>query len=167
MHTLTLKDRSFEGRAAPEWATAVAKFRNSWYWEESLEQADGKRFQSVGKDVTWVYDKDDVRGYTASYHLPPLQPQDDPLPPVPESVMYYNSTRSARNTQHLIVQPHWELEERLTVAVIKDGGHLFSSSEWGDTLSVNLDPDSALQLAHDIRRMAMQIKRNHKQEQAQ
>lgn len=121
----------------------------------------GRASGSAGKGYIVAMDRTGGRPYFSAARLAKLQ--DDPLPPVPESVMYYNSTRAAFNTQHLIVQPHWELEGRLTVAVIKDGGHLFSSSEWGDALSVNLDPDSALQLAHDIRRMAMQIKRNQKQ----
>ena len=158
MHTLTLKDRSFEGRAAPEWATAVAKFRDSWYWEESLEQADGKRFQLVGKDVTGVYDKDSVRGYTASYHLPPLQPQDDPLPPVPDSVMY-NAGQGCR-LEVATLPPNADYEARVRIGV-------FSNTFMYQGKCTCLEPDEALQLAHDIRRMAMEIKRNQKQEQAQ
>ena len=150
MRTLTLKDRSFGGKAAPDWATAVAQFRDSWYWEESLEQADGKRFQLVGKGVTGVYDESAVRGYTTSYHLPPSQPQDDPLPPVPESVEYREAV-----LPQLFLRAH----------IRSDG--LGVQMQIADPGVIVLDPDSALQLAHDIRRMAMQIKRNQKQEQAQ
>ncbi len=80
--------------------------------------------------------------------------------------MYFNSTSHANNHQHLLVQPHWNLDEHLTIAVIKSGCK-FDSHNYGDVLSINLDPDAALQLAHDLRRMAMDIKRKQKQTEGQ
>ena len=86
---------------------------------------------------------------------------DDPLPPVPDSVMYYNSTTDEDNFQHMLVQPHWELEGHLSIAIVKSGKK-FDPLAYGDVLSLNLEPDAALQLAHDLRRMAMDIKRKEK-----
>ena len=74
--------------------------------------------------------------------------EDDPLPPVPDAIDY----REAR-----LPQLYFRAETRC--------------DDLGLTLSMGgamvLDADSILQLAHDLRRMAMQIKRNQKQEQAQ
>lgn len=86
---------------------------------------------------------------------------DDPLPPAPTSVLYYNSTTAEDNFQHMLVQPHWELEGHLSIAIVKSGKK-FDSQAYGDVLSLNLEPDAALQLAHDLRRMAMDIKRKEK-----
>lgn len=89
------------------------------------------------------------------------QEPDDELPPVPTSVLYYNSTTDADNFQHMLVQPHWELEGHLSIAIVKSGKK-FDPLAYGDILSLNLEPDAALQLAHDLRRMAMDIKRKEK-----
>lgn len=86
---------------------------------------------------------------------------DDPLPPAPDSALYYNSTRQVDNFQHMLVQPHWELEGHLSIAIVKSGKK-FDPLAYGDILSINLEPDAALQLAHDLRRMAMEIKRKEK-----
>ena len=89
------------------------------------------------------------------------QEPEEELPPVPDSVMYYNSTTSEDNFQHMLVQPHWELEGHLSIAIVKSGKK-FDPLAYGDILSLNLEPDAALQLAHDLRRMAMKIKREQK-----
>lgn len=86
---------------------------------------------------------------------------DDGLPPVPDSVMYYNSTTCEDNFQHMLVQPHWELEGHLSIAIVKSGKK-FDPLAYGDVLSINLEPDAVLQLVHDLRRMAMDIKRKEK-----
>lgn len=83
------------------------------------------------------------------------------LPPAPVSVRYYNSTAGEGNLQHMLVQPHWELEGHLSIAIVKSGKK-FDPLAYGDVLSLNLEPDAALQLAHDLRRMAMDIKRKEK-----
>lgn len=88
------------------------------------------------------------------------EPKDE-LPPVPDSVMYYNSTTSEDNFQHMLVQPHWELEGHLSIAIVKSGKK-FNPLAYGDILAINLEPDAALQLAHDLRRMAMEIRRKEK-----
>lgn len=89
------------------------------------------------------------------------QEPDDELPPVPDSVMYYNSTAGEDNFQHMLVQPHWGLEGHLSISIVKSGIK-FDPLAYGDVLSLNLEPDAALQLAHDLRRMAMEIKRKEK-----
>lgn len=86
------------------------------------------------------------------------EPVDDELPPAPDSALYYNSTRQVDNFQHMLVQPHWELEGHLSIARVKSGKK-FDPLAYGDVLSLNLKPDAALQLAHDIRRMAMAVRR--------
>jgi hypothetical protein len=97
--------------------------------------------------------------YALNFEL--YQEPEDELPPVPDSVMYYNSTTGEDNFQHMLVQPHWELEGHLSIAIVKSGKK-FDPLAYGDILSLNLEPDAALQLAHDIRRMAMEIKRKEK-----
>lgn len=89
------------------------------------------------------------------------EPGDDELPPAPVSVRYYNSTADEDNFQHMLVQPHWELEGHLSIAIVKSGKK-FNPIAYGDALSLNLDPEAALQLASDLRRMAMEIKRKEK-----
>lgn len=81
-----------------------------------------------------------------------LVEQDDPLPPAPESVLYigmqdyYRALRVGRHDGGGVLDLHI------------GGGVL------GDGKSCILDPDSALQLAHDLTRMAMEIKRKEKQQ---
>lgn len=103
-----------------------------------------------GDPVPWCAE------YFALYQEP-----DDELPPAPTSVRYYHSTADADNLQHMLVQPHWELEGHLSIAIVKSGKE-FDPLAYGDALSLNLEPDAALQLAHDLRRMAMDIKRKEK-----
>lgn len=89
------------------------------------------------------------------------EPEDDELPQAPDSALYYNSTRQVDNFQHMLVQPHWDLYGHLSIAIVKSGKK-FDPLAYGDILSINLEPDAALQLAHDLRRMAMEIKRKEK-----
>lgn len=77
-----------------------------------------------------------------------VEEQDDPLPPAPESVRYYTSTRKM-NYLDIQVNPYGEL----CIAATSDR----------DTFYNYLDADAALQLAHDLTRMAMEIKRKEKQ----
>lgn len=154
-----LSERSFQGLDAPEWATAVARFRGAWYWEEDVEQSNGARFRNTEGELVFTYDKHSIKGWDQYKILPAFV--EEQLPPAPDSVMYFNSESSTDNLQHLLVQPHWELDNHLTVAVVKSGCK-FDPYAYGDVLSINLDPDSALQLASDLRRMAMDIKRKQK-----
>ena len=78
------------------------------------------------------------------YKPAPQVQQDDPLPPAPESGLYFNhdGTRSA------------SLE--LAEGVIALGTN-------ASIPKVRLTPETALDLAYDLRRMAMEIKRKEKQ----
>lgn len=89
----------------------------------------------------------------------------DELPPVPASVMYFNSVRDEDNDQRLVVEmtsdsDKWsdEANAHVGLMVIPRTGSTLSSNAIG----INLAPDAALQLAHDLRRMAMDIKRKEK-----
>lgn len=83
--------------------------------------------------------------------------QDDPLPPAPESVMYFNSVRDDGNDQCLTVDfdDNPLYAGTLCVSVHPRG-------DYENCYSVSFDPDAALQLAHDLNRMANKIKRKEK-----
>lgn len=83
-----------------------------------------------------------------------VEEQDDPLPPAPDSVLYFNSIRDRCNDQCITVRPDDDpcYEGTLCISVHPRG-------DYTGYQSVVLDPDAALQLAHDLRRMAMEIKR--------
>lgn len=89
----------------------------------------------------------------------------DELPPVPDSVMYFNSVRADDNDQHLVVERtdrsdewHDEATAHIGLKVVPRTG----SKRAVEAIGINLTPDAALQLAHDLRRMAMEIKRKDK-----
>ncbi|HBM2443526.1 TPA: hypothetical protein LU182_004167 [Enterobacter hormaechei subsp. xiangfangensis] len=75
--------------------------------------------------------------------------QDDPLPPAPESALYVNKWR-------------WGVEVRNLGDEVRIGTGNPNSCKHGWTYAT-LDPDAALQLAHDLNRMANEIKRKEKQ----
>lgn len=74
--------------------------------------------------------------------------QDDPLPPAPESVRYY-TVPSKTQYLDILTNEFGEVEIR---SILPD----FASYNY-------LTPDAALQLAHDLNRMANEIKRKEKQ----
>ena len=83
----------------------------------------------------------------------------DGLPPVPDKVAYMNSKRDRGNDQRLVLEKdNGEGEGLMYIGVIPKKGSTRAKVEIG----INIDPDSALQLAHDLRRMAMDIKRKEK-----
>lgn len=87
------------------------------------------------------------------------EPVDDGLPPVPASVSYLNTKRDPGNDQRLVLEKDNGLGEGLMyIGVIPRKGSTRAQEEIG----INIDPDSALQLAHDLRRMAMAVKRGQK-----
>lgn len=85
------------------------------------------------------------------------EPEDEGLPPVPASVAYMNSKRDPGNDQRLVVDKD-NGEGLMYIGVIPKKGSTRAKVEIG----INIDPDAALQLAHDLRRMAMEIKRKEK-----
>lgn len=89
----------------------------------------------------------------------------DELPPVPDSVVYFNSVRDEGNDQHLVLEMTHCSEEWADVATEHLGLKVVprtGSTRAGKSIGINLTPDAALQLAHDIRRMAMEIKRKER-----
>lgn len=144
------RNEPFQGFDVPDWATAAAYFNDSWYFEESLEQSDGCRFQCIGLDCrVCTYGEEELRGFEKAVLFTPLIEQDDPLPPAPGSVRYYDDL----NTKWGYLDAHLDkiLGQRVVLALNADKDLLL------------LSPDSALQLAHDLNRMANEIKRKEKQ----
>lgn len=147
-----LKNREWNWKAAPKWATAVAKWHGCWFWEESIEQKPGDRFCRCGVDFevyTRKYSRSTTTGYDAVYLLPPLETEDDPLPPAPRGALYINSNGWGLKVQH-------DSEAGLLIAT---GDPQKPNRGW---VGATIDADAALQLAHDLRRMAMNIKRKEK-----
>lgn len=105
-----------------------------------------------------VRDKEDPRPwYWNNFEL--YQEPGDGLPPVPDKVAYMNSKRDPGNDQRLVLDKYNGAGEGLMyIGIIPRKGSTRAQMEIG----INIDPDSALQLAHDLRRMAMDIKRKEK-----
>lgn len=105
----------------------------------------------------WVYRDDKHPWHTLNFEL--YQEPEDELPPVPASVSYINSKCDPGNDQRLVVdKDNGDGEGLMYIGVIPRKGSNRAKVEIG----INIDPDSALQLAHDLRRMAMEIKRKEK-----
>lgn len=109
-------------------------------------QLDG--MQRYGDPVPWCAE------YFKLYQEP-----DDELPPVPDKVAYMNSKRGPGNDQRLVLERASETDEGLMyIGIVPKKGSTRAKQEIG----INMSPDAALQLAHDLRRMAMEIKRKGK-----
>lgn len=99
----------------------------------------------------------DIYGGSADFWQ--LIEEADELPPVPASVTYMNSKRDSGNDQRLVLEKdNGRGEGLMYIGVIPRKGSTRAQEEIG----INIDPDSALQLAHDLRRMAMSVKRGQK-----
>ena len=95
--------------------------------------------------------------YTEHFEL--YQEPDDELPPVPASVAYMNSERDRGNDQRLVLERcSWTDENLLYIGIVPKKNSTRAEHEIG----INMSPDAALQLAHDLRRMAMDIRRKEK-----
>ncbi|QWY13504.1 hypothetical protein [Klebsiella phage SRD2021] len=69
------------------------------------------------------------------------------------------SKRDPGNDQRLVLERDSETDEGLLyIGVVPRKGSTRAEREIG----INMSPDSALQLAHDIRRMAVKVKRENK-----
>ena len=165
MYKILDRNKQFMGQAVPEWATAAAYTQGYWYFEESLGQEDGQRFQRIrgfdqGCGAEVKYGPSSHRGFVKAVKFSEAVEQDDPLPPAPESVRYYNSYILGNNDQHLTVEaaPEYPGEGLLHLLITPNS----RSSRNVAPLSINMDADSALQLAHDLNRMANEIKRKEK-----
>lgn len=91
--------------------------------------------------------------YASNFEL--YQEPDDELPPVPNSVYYpdmytlLTGLQAVGGTSGLTVRKSPYTSEAISLSI--------DDSKW-----TRLDADAALQLAHDLRRMAMEIKRKEK-----
>ena len=106
-----------------------------------------------------VLDKGDPRPWHAPNFELYQEPCDDELPPVPTSVSYLNTKRDPGNDQRLVLERDSEntYDGLLHIGIIPRKG-----STRAVEIGINMSPDAALQLAHDLRRMAMDIKRKEK-----
>lgn len=105
----------------------------------------------------WVDREDGHPWHTLNFEL--YQEPEDELPPVPDKVAYMNSKRDRGNDQRLVLEKdNGDGEGLMYIGVVPKKGSTRAKVEIG----INIDPDSALQLAHDLRRMAMEIKRKDK-----
>ena len=95
--------------------------------------------------------------YGGSIYFWEVVEEADELPPVPASVTYMNFKRDPGNDQRLVIDKD-NGEGLMYIGVIPRKGSTRAKVEIG----INIDPDSALQLAHDLRRMAMEIKHKGK-----
>lgn len=101
----------------------------------------------------FTIDDDYYPWYAPNFEL--YQEPDDELPPVPDSVYYpdmytlLTGLQAVGGTSGLTVRKSPYTSEAISLSI--------DDSKW-----TRLDADAALQLAHDLRRMAMDIKRKEK-----
>lgn len=136
--------------------------------------SDGEFLSKLGLDIYYIVTSVSEGGYwlqvdgmfTRSDRHPwyylnfeLYQEPDEELPPVPDKVAYMNSKRDPGNDQRLVLEKdNGERVGLMYIGVIPRKGSIRAREEIG----ISIDPDSALQLAHDLRRMAMEIKRKEK-----
>lgn len=115
--------------------------------------------------VSVLHDNDlvEIKGYDGWLHatesLELVEQVDDELPPAPDSVLYFNSIRDRCNDQCITVRPDDDPRYEGTLCI-----SIHPRGDYNEYKSVVLDPDAALQLAHDLRRMAMEIRRKERKE---
>lgn len=132
----------------------ISKLGGSPYYTVTSVSAGGRFIQVDG----FITHSDKHPWYVNNFELY-QKPEDEELPPVPTSVTYMNSKRDPGNDQRLVIdKDNGDGEGLMYIGVIPRKGSTRAKVEIG----INIDPDSALQLAHDIRRMAMSVKREQK-----
>lgn len=132
----------------------ISKLGGSPYYIVTSVSAGGRFIQVDG----FITRSDRHPWYVDNFELY-QEPEDEELPPVPASVTYMNSKRDSGNDQRLVLDKDNGCGEGLMyIGVIPRKGSTRAQVEIG----INIDPDAALQLAHDLRRMAMNIKRKEK-----
>ncbi|UVX30903.1 hypothetical protein A1c_00023 [Klebsiella phage VLCpiA1c] len=136
------KDKFFQDSIGGSIYYVVTSVSNGGYWL----QLDG-----------WCSNRNTHPWYVLNFEL--YQEQENELPPVPDGVTYMNSKRAPGNDQRLVLERYSYTDENLLYIGIVTKK---KSTRAGLEIGINIDPDSALQLAHDLRRMAMKIKREQK-----
>lgn len=104
----------------------------------------------------FTIDGDYYPWYAPNFEL--YQEPDGELPPVPASVAYMNSERGRGNDQRLVLERCSWTDGLLYIGIVPKKNSTRAEQEIG----INMSPDAALQLAHDLRRMAMDIRRKEK-----
>lgn len=108
--------------------------------------------------VDGIFTRADTHPWVASNFELYQEPENE-LPPVPDSVAYLNTKRDPGNDQRLVLERDSETDEGLLyIGIVPRKGSTRAEREIG----INMSPDAALQLAHDLRRMAMSVKREQK-----
>lgn len=132
------KDTFFQDRLGGKIYYVVTSVSDGGYWL----QLDG-----------WCSNHNTHPWYVLNFEL--YQEPDEELPPVPDSVYYpdmytlLTGMRAVGGTSGLTVRQSPYTAEAISLSI--------DYSKW-----TRLDADAALQLAHDLRRMAMNIKRKEK-----
>lgn len=149
-----LEMRNFRGVDAPEWANFVASFKGAWYWEESIRQENGKRFQNILSTNESYYRDSTCKGWDRAYRLPgiPKAPRpvayvetspyrnDDALPPAPTNELYVSNTGRRMASIRL---------EQTCISIGTDAS----------ARRVRVSVETARAMAHDLIRMAMELER--------
>ena len=102
-------------------------------------------------------DNQEIGGYYAEDFILFQEDQDDPLPPAPKLVLYFNSIRDKGNDQCITVRPDNDPCYAGTLCI-----SVHPRGDYAGYQSVCLDPDAALQLAYDMLSMAMEIWRKER-----
>lgn len=84
-----------------------------------------------------------------------VEEQDDPLPPAPESALYNALSDGGCNLEVAMLAANAYYDGRIRISVRNNQG-----AKQGKVTC--LTPDAALQLAHDLNRMANEIKRRER-----
>lgn len=105
-------------------------------------------------DMVYVRDAEGNTGglFSERFAIMPVEE----LPPAPDSVMYFNSNATHGNDQRLIVDTGFD--GGVLVNVVRRGCK-YNHADVTNVLAVGLEPDDAIQLAHDIYRMARAAKK--------
>lgn len=154
MHKFKVGDKVVVGEACTGFMELLQRTQGvKKYYTITYTSAEGYWLQLDGVQC----DGDPVPWCSEYFEL--YQEPDDELPPVPASVAYMNSERDPGNDQRLVLKRcSWTDEDLLYIGIVPKKNSARAAFEIG----INIDPDSALQLAHDLRRMAMEIKRKGK-----
>lgn len=128
--------------------------RNDEAFQHMLGEADYYTVTSVSPGGYWLQVNGvstvlDERPWAARNFKLYQEPEDEELPPVPRSVSYLKENG----------------RRKLVASINGDSVNVLMCLSYRgiiDAVSYNMEPDAALQLAHDLRRMAMDIKRKEK-----
>ena len=148
MHKFKVGDKVV--RKSPDGSSSFKKHQGDFdYYTVTAMTSSGHWMQLDN----FTIDDDDYPWYASNFEL--YQEPDDELLPVPDSVYYpdmytlLTGLQAFGGTSGLTVRKSPYTSEALSLSI--------NNSKW-----TRLDADAVLQLAHDLRRMAMKIKREQK-----